>query len=573
MKIEKNNLALLGIMLSVLSLSVIVINPLKEAYALQYSIITTTGTQTNDNCISTVDNNNQVWLLCNPTTGGSNAVLSLTDSRGNQLATLSTTLTFATVNQMLAITGNSQIVVFGGTTFVKYQYSGVPNVAGGTIQQIGILTLSSCTNTNNAGVGYDNKGFIWYSCPTQQTVGAMNPTSMTDSFRSIALTLGNGFPATCLSTSVGDSKAYWFNQAGGAFGTANGLVAVQCTNPQTVELFDLSFSGGTITQGTHKNSLTNLGGGSSSAFPQLYFDGDSKRIIFMNTANGIDTWTYTISGVTNFFNSMTSEKTAFGSTGQYNCVSDFQFTNLNNGHILYCAGTNLVEGFMSNSTLFASTFNIGSYSTTYSASKKVGGTYDAGTFVFSTGVLDAGTQTFLYITGTATTYTPPIPTSPPASNSTGGSNNTCKSTSTTPHCYGDVNCDTGNNANILGCQIALNNSPALKSASQSTTSSVNFLLTQTGLVNSTNTNIKTNGTGYILTGVVMGIMVAVFYLASGGDLKSMPTFIWFLGTLGVLGLAVAFGWLDTTFFIIAILAVIALASTRVIQQLELGGFK
>ena len=556
MRIEKNNLALLGIMLSVLSLSVIVINPLQEANALSYIAITTNGTQTNDNCVSAVDDVNNVWLLCNSATGGANSVLSVVNANnGHQVATLTTSITFSTVNQLLPLYANSQsILLYSRTGFIKYSFDGT------SITQTGAFTPSSCTNGLSGSAGYDSKGYVWYSCPTQQTVGAFNPSLMTDVFRSGALTLGAGFPSTCTATGVQDVKTVYTT-------STIGLVSVECTNPQDILFFDISNSGGVITQLTHKTDSITLAGTGCSAFPQLYVDGDSKRIFCNDSVNGIKTFTYTISGVTNFINALTAEKSSFGQTGQYNCYTDFYMTSTK-GHIAYCAGTNIVEGFYSNSTGVFSTFNIGSYATTYNANIRPIESYNAGVFVVSTGLLDGGTQTFLYMTGTATTYSNPVAT-PPNNNNVTSTIGGCGSA----HCYGDINCDLPANQGYLGCQIALNNSPALKSASQSTASSVNFLLGQVGLVNSTNTNIKTNGTGYILTGVVMGIMVAVFWLASGGEINKIPTFLWFLATLGVMGLSVAFGWIDTTFFIIAILAIIALASTRVIQQLELGGFK
>lgn len=555
MRIEKNNLALFGIMLSVLSLSVIVIKPLQEANALSYIAITTNGTQANDNCISAVDDVNNVWLLCNSAVGGANSVLTLVNgNNGHQVATLTTGITFSTVNQLLPLYANAQsILLYSRSGFIKYNFDGT------NIVQNGAFTPSTCTNGLSGAAGYDSKGYVWYSCPTQQTVGAMNPTLMTDVFRSQQLLLANGFPSTCTATGVQDVKTVYTT-------STVGLVSVECTNPQDILFFDISNSGGAITQLTHKTDSVTLAGTGCSGFPQLYVDGDSKRIFCNDTVNGIRTFTYTISGVTNFINALTSEKTSFGQAGQYNCYTDFYMTS-NSGHIAYCAGTNTVEGFYSNSTGVFTTFNIGSYATTYNANIRPIESYNAGVFVVSTGLLDSGTQTFLYITGTATTYSNPI-ARPPTNN------NVTQSACGGAHCYGNINCDLTANQGILACQIALNpNGGALSSASQSTSQSVNFLLGQVGLVNSTNTNIKTNGTGYMLTGVVMAISIACFFLASGGELNRIPTFLWFLSTLGVLGLAVAFGWIDTTFFIIAILAVIALASTRVIQQLELGGFK
>lgn len=149
----------------------------------------------------------------------------------------------------------------------------------------------------------------------------------------------------------------------------------------------------------------------------------------------------------------------------------------------------------------------------------------------------------------------------------GGGGNGCPSTTT--NC-GDVNCNLPQNKAILLCTTG---GGAVQNGGFFVTTAVNSLLTGSGLINSTNTNVKTNGTGYILVMVAFGVLTAMFWLASGGDLGRIPTFVWFIASLGVLGMAVGIGLIDVTFFIIGAIAVIALATARILSTLELGGFR
>src|SRR6185503_2521557 len=106
---------------------------------------------------------------------------------------------------------------------------------------------------------------------------------------------------------------------------------------------------------------------------------------------------------------------------------------------------------------------------------------------------------------------------------------------------------------------------------QSFGNSTNNLFVQLGLVEE-GSDIKTNGVGYGFLVVGLGLLTAILFLASGGDLHRIPTFVWFIGALGVVGMIVGFGFLDSVFFIVAILVVIALATGKILQTLEVGGF-
>ena len=104
-------------------------------------------------------------------------------------------------------------------------------------------------------------------------------------------------------------------------------------------------------------------------------------------------------------------------------------------------------------------------------------------------------------------------------------------------------------------------------ASQSFGNSTNDLFVQIGLVPE-GSDIRTNGVGYILVAVGLGLLIAIFFLASQGELGKIPTFVWVLGALVVVGMFAAFQVIDPTFFIMAILVIIALASAKILSALE-----
>lgn len=131
-------------------------------------------------------------------------------------------------------------------------------------------------------------------------------------------------------------------------------------------------------------------------------------------------------------------------------------------------------------------------------------------------------------------------------------------------------CSQPENENILICR--LEDSPPLTGASELLNQSSTNIVCMIGLLSCTqdaegnftpdNPDIQTNGVGYLLTIVTFGILISIFWLASGGRLGDIPTFVWFIATLSVLGLMVGFGFLDVTFLLIGVIAIIALAVAK-----------
>lgn len=123
------------------------------------------------------------------------------------------------------------------------------------------------------------------------------------------------------------------------------------------------------------------------------------------------------------------------------------------------------------------------------------------------------------------------------------------------------------NPETLLCRLQALEGNALGSATESTTTSLNDLFVQSGLV-AEGSDIQTNGVGYFIIAVMLGIMIAMFALASNMELGKIPPFVWMLGAISVVGSGTAFGLVDTTFFIISILIIIALASMKILSAFE-----
>lgn len=138
-----------------------------------------------------------------------------------------------------------------------------------------------------------------------------------------------------------------------------------------------------------------------------------------------------------------------------------------------------------------------------------------------------------------------------------------------------VDCTLEENAQKLICRLEAQGGqlPTFSDlVGQTFGNSTNNIFVQLGLVPA-GSNIQTNGVGYGLTLVGLGIMISMFALASGMELNRIPTFVWFLGTLAVIGLSTGFGFVEPLWLIISILVIIALASAKILSTLEIGGFR
>jgi len=133
-------------------------------------------------------------------------------------------------------------------------------------------------------------------------------------------------------------------------------------------------------------------------------------------------------------------------------------------------------------------------------------------------------------------------------------------------------CQQPENFYILRCVLERGDTTPLMGASETIDESATNIICQIGLVQCVQNedgsftpvddNIQTNGIGYIILVVALGILIGIFWVASRGDLGSIPTFLWFIATLAVIGTITAFEFIDPTFLVIAIIAIIALAVAK-----------
>ena len=134
-----------------------------------------------------------------------------------------------------------------------------------------------------------------------------------------------------------------------------------------------------------------------------------------------------------------------------------------------------------------------------------------------------------------------------------------------------VDCNLPENEFKLLCRQA-ENAGALTSAAVSMTQSGNNIVCQIRLISCTqdsngqftpdNPDIKTNGVGFMLMIVLLGIMIGIFWVASRGQIQDIPNYIWIVGSLGILGAATLLEWIDPTMLVIGVIAIIALAAAK-----------
>lgn len=133
-------------------------------------------------------------------------------------------------------------------------------------------------------------------------------------------------------------------------------------------------------------------------------------------------------------------------------------------------------------------------------------------------------------------------------------------------------CSQPENANVLTCRLE-DQQGALVGSSDLINQTSNNIGCMVGIIACTqdengnfvpnNPDIQTNGMGYLLWVIALGVMVGMFWVAGRGDLSSIPTFLWFIGAIGITLVITVFGWIDPTALIISVIVVIAFAVARV----------
>lgn len=135
-----------------------------------------------------------------------------------------------------------------------------------------------------------------------------------------------------------------------------------------------------------------------------------------------------------------------------------------------------------------------------------------------------------------------------------------------------VDCSLPANANILICYLTSQTGGSLGGAGGIISTGFFNLATNSGLISGSDHNVKTNGIGYLIVAVAISILITIFWIASDGQLDKIPTFVWFIGIIAVVGSLTAIGFVDPTFLIISIIVVVAFAVSKVSRSLFAGGF-
>ena len=141
-----------------------------------------------------------------------------------------------------------------------------------------------------------------------------------------------------------------------------------------------------------------------------------------------------------------------------------------------------------------------------------------------------------------------------------------------------VDCTQPENANILICRLGSDGS--LVGAGNFIVGNVNGttgltpIICATGIVDCVaNPDMKTNGVGYLLVTIALAIIIGILWVASRGDLNSIPTFIWFIATLAVVGAFTLMDLIDATFLVITVVFIVALAAAKARGLFGGGDFK
>lgn len=133
-----------------------------------------------------------------------------------------------------------------------------------------------------------------------------------------------------------------------------------------------------------------------------------------------------------------------------------------------------------------------------------------------------------------------------------------------------INCDLPENAGILICRLTATTGGNIGGLGGIIDTGILSLFVNAGLIDGTDTNPQTNGVGYVITLVGFGILIAIFWLASGGRIKEIPTFVWMVASIALVGVITAIGWIDPTFFIVAVITIAALAAMQMRNMIDRG---
>lgn len=496
---------------------------IQTAYAdVTITVVTPTGggiVATND-CTDVSAGNDVIWLNCSDVS----KLFAIDDTTGAVLANITTS---GALNNLLACLEGTCVLLNDPTAnrIVKYLYSG------------GIITQQAIWNApcnTDAFFSFDSGGFIWLTCSATDQIVRMNPVAMSTVVTSQALT---SVPCTA-------PDHVSFSSVGGA-GT-EGMGIVHCTNggsPDSISTFDLFSSTVVDILDTEVTTSGTIG---------VMIDGAHNTII-APSASVLSVWSYIPAT-----GAMTLEQTISGNTYDKCMIEPFGLTALI--YVLceaYSAPNTQITAFKINATGAVDVEQVMNNAVVYADANAIGLDIHDGTDSLPVWYISASTNNIniLRIDGVRTlTSSDPTPPEPPAGGGGGGGT-------------GGVDCDDSANANLVICRLGGNGT---------ITSAGDFLIgdpdsgvgivpiiCSTGLIDCVaNPDMSTNGVGMLITFVAIAVMVGILWVASRGDLGSIPFFIWIIGVLLIVGFFTIIGLIDVTFLIISVVIIIALATAK-----------
>lgn len=497
------------------------------------TVITPTGggiLATND-CTDVTAGNNIIWLNCSDVS----KLFAIDDTTGQVLANITTS---GALNNLLACLADTSCVLLNDPTanrITKYLYSG------------GLITQQSFWNSpcnSDAFFSYDSSGFIWITCSATDQVVRMNPTAMSTVVTSQALT---SVPCT-----LPDHVS--FSSEGGV-GT-DGMGIIHCLNgasPDSISTFDL-FSSSIIDILDTEITTSGTSG--------VMIDGQHRTIMAPSTSV-MSVWSYVAST-----GAMTLEQTITGNTYDKCMIEPFGTSAL--VYVLceaFVTPNTQITAFKINATGASAVEQVMNNAVTYNDANAIGLDIHDGTPSLPVWYISATNNniSILRIDGVRTlTSSDPTPPEPPEGGGGGGGT-------------GGVDCADPANANLVICRLGGNGT--ITSAGDFLIGDVDSgvgivpIICSTGLIDCvTNPDMATNGAGLLITFVAIAVMVGILWVASRGDLGSVPFFIWIIGTLMIVGFFTIAGLIDVTFLMIAVVAIIALATAK-LRGLFGGEFK
>jgi hypothetical protein len=586
-----------------------------NAFAVTYTTVTTTGTQTNDNCIigeggtDSTTLNDRVFMICSSTISSS-GTLAVYDMNGTQLATVSSGISNPSLGTYLlplyASSDTNSILVANGEdgVFQKYHYNGV------SLSLVGTFT-PSCTYNGNKPE-YDSFGFVWFTCSTAtDKVGAFNPSTMTSKYLSNGLSALSPACDSPVSISIDRQTSL----------VTSFYLFITCDTTNSIFIGTVSNSGFTYTSVT---SLASSFARAESTQDSIYVDETNNRLVATGTGIAIATWTYTGNGLAN--PTVTSEYATIGSAVSQICAGNLNQISTGN-NTLFCAGTNTVQGFLSTSSDFINVINTGEFSTTFLASFGMVSTTVANEYLVSNGQLNGGTQKFFLIGGT--TEIGGNPTPPPTEGCTSNcslpdctancslpncttncslpacttncSLPVCTSNCSLPVCVSGCSlpacqsnctssqfCSIPANQGLLRCRLETttgnqcisHNNPYLNQSASNFTNPFNPIANTNclivGAANLPNDDIKTNGVGYLFLGITLLLFNILFFIGviaanNRGVVIGSPIYISALISMSIIAAFTLFQWTDPLILIISVVALIALATPKIIGIIRGGG--